>query len=83
MVLASLTVGVVIVTEASLSFLGLGVPPPTPAWGLMLAEARTTLLAGQWWLTVFPGACISVVVLAANLFGDWLRVRLDPQQRNL
>jgi peptide/nickel transport system permease protein len=83
MVLASLTVGVVIITEASLSFLGLGVPPPTPAWGLMLAEARATLMAGQWWLTVLPGACISVVVLAANLFGDWMRVKLDPQQRNL
>lgn len=83
MVLASLTVGVVIITEASLSFLGLGVPPPTPAWGLMLAEARATLLVGQWWLTVLPGICISVVVLAANLFGDWLRVKLDPQQRNL
>jgi len=83
MVLASLTVGVVIVTEASLSFLGLGVPPPTPAWGLMLAEGRTTLMAGQWWLTIFPGLAISVVVLAANLLGDWLRVRLDPQQRNL
>ena len=83
MVLASLTVGVVIVIEASLSFLGLGVPPPTPAWGRMLAEARSTLMAGQWWLTVFPGICISVVVLAANLFGDWLRVKLDPQKRNL
>ena len=83
MVLASLTVGVVIITEASLSFLGLGVPPPTPAWGLMLAEARATLMAGQWWLTVFPGLCISMVVLAANLFGDWLRVKIDPQQRNL
>jgi peptide/nickel transport system permease protein len=83
MVLASLTVGVVIITEASLSFLGLGVPPPTPAWGLMLAEARRTLMGGQWWLTVFPGLCISVVVLAANLFGDWMRVRLDPRQRNL
>jgi peptide/nickel transport system permease protein len=83
MVLASLTVGVVIVIEASLSFLGLGVPPPTPAWGRMLAEARSTLMAGQWWLTVFPGLCISAVVLAANLFGDWMRVKLDPQQRNL
>ncbi|MFN8635587.1 MAG: ABC transporter permease [Chloroflexota bacterium] len=83
MVLASLTVGVVIITEASLSFLGLGVPPPTPAWGLMLAEARRTLMGGQWWLTVMPGFCISVVVLAANLFGDWMRVRLDPKQRNL
>src|SRR4030088_188803 len=83
MVLASLTVGVVIVTEASLSFLGLGVPPPTPAWGLMLAEARSTLMAGYWWLAFFPGLCISAVVLAANLFGDWLRVRLDPQRRDL
>jgi peptide/nickel transport system permease protein len=83
MVLASLTVGVVIITEASLSFLGLGVPPPTPAWGLMLAEARSTLMAGMWWLTVFPGVCISVVVLAANAFGDWLRKKLDPQLRNL
>jgi peptide/nickel transport system permease protein len=83
MVLASLTVGVVIITEASLSFLGLGVSPPTPAWGNMLSEARRTLMAGQWWLTVLPGLCISVVVLAANLFGDWLRVRLDPRQRNL
>ncbi|HYY88172.1 MAG TPA: ABC transporter permease [Chloroflexota bacterium] len=83
MVLASLTVGVVIVTEASLSFLGVGVPPPTPAWGLMLAEARSTLMAGYWWLSVFPGVCISAVVLAANLFGDWLRVRLDPQRRDL
>ena len=83
MVLASLTVGVVIITEASLSFLGLGVQAPTPAWGNMLSEARRTLMAGQWWLTVLPGICISVVVLAANLFGDWLRVKLDPKQRNL
>jgi peptide/nickel transport system permease protein len=83
MVLASLTVGVVIIAEASLSFLGVGVPPPEPAWGLMLSEARPTLLAGQWWLTVFPGVCIMLIVLATQLFGDWLRVRLDPQLRNL
>ena len=82
-VLASLTIGVVIIAEASLSFLGVGVPPPQPAWGLMLAEARPTLMAGKWWLTVFPGACILLVVLATQLFGDWLRVRLDPQLRNL
>ena len=83
MVLASLTVGVVIIAEASLSFLGVGVPPPQPAWGLMLSEARPTLMAGQWWLTVSPGACILLIVLATQLFGDWLRVRLDPQLRNL
>lgn len=82
-VLASLTIGVVIIAEASLSFLGVGVPPPSPAWGLMLSEARSTLMSGQWWLTVFPGTCILLVVLATQLFGDWLRVRLDPQQRNL
>jgi peptide/nickel transport system permease protein len=82
-VLASLTVGVVIIAEASLSFLGVGVPPPQPAWGLMLSEARPTLMAGQWWLTVFPGVCILLIVLATQLFGDWLRVRLDPQTRNL
>jgi peptide/nickel transport system permease protein len=83
MVMASLTIGVVIIAEASLSFLGVGVPPPQPAWGLMLSEARPTLMAGQWWLTVFPGVCIMLVVLATQLFGDWLRVRLDPQLRNL
>ena len=82
-VLGSLTVGVVIIAEASLSFLGVGVPPPQPAWGLMLSEARPTLMAGQWWLTVFPGLCILLIVLATQLFGDWLRVRLDPQTRNL
>jgi peptide/nickel transport system permease protein len=82
-VLASLTVGVVIIAEASLSFLGVGVPPPQPAWGLMLSEARPTLMAGQWWLTVFPGVCILLIVLATQLFGDWLRVKLDPQLTNL
>ena len=83
MVLASLTVGVVIITEASLSFLGLGVPPPTPAWGLMLAEARATLLVGQWWLTLFPASASRRWSWRPTLFGDWLRVKLDPQQRNL
>jgi peptide/nickel transport system permease protein len=83
MVLVSLTIGVVIIAEASLSFLGVGVPPPEPAWGLMLSEARSTLMAGKWWLTVFPGVCILLVVLATQLLGDWMRIRLDPQQRNL
>jgi len=83
MVLASLTIGVVIIAEASLSFLGVGVPPPQPAWGSMLADGRSMLMVGDWWLTVLPGLCIMMVVLATQLMGDWLRVRLDPQLRNL
>jgi peptide/nickel transport system permease protein len=82
MVLASLTIGVVIIAEASLSFLGVGVPPPQPAWGSMLADGRSMLMVGDWWLTIFPGLGILLVVLATQLCGDWLRIRLDPQQRN-
>lgn len=83
MVLASLTIGVVIIAEASLSFLGVGVPPPQPSWGSMMSDGRAMLLVGNWWLTVFPGIGIMLVVLATQLLGDWLRVRLDPQLRNL
>src|SRR5437773_3211301 len=83
MVLASLTIGVVIIAEASLSFLGVGVPPPEPAWGSMLADGRSMLMVGAWWLTVLPGLCIMMVVLATQLLGDWLRIRLEPQLRNL
>jgi peptide/nickel transport system permease protein len=82
-VLATLMLGVVVVTEAALSFLGVGVPPPKPAWGLMLADGKRGLMAGYWWLTVLPGLCIMFLVLAANLLGDWLRVKLDPQLRQL
>jgi peptide/nickel transport system permease protein len=82
MVLFSLQVGVAIIIEASLSFLGVGVPPPEPSWGLMMAQEREMLMVGSWWLAVFPGLCISLLVLSANMLGDWLRVRLDPQLRN-
>lgn len=82
-VLSTLIVGVVIVAEAALSFLGVGVPPPKPAWGLMLADGKDGMMVGYWWLTVFPGLAIMLVVLAANLLGDWLRVKLDPQLRQL
>ena len=82
-VIATLMLGVVIVTEAALSFLGVGVPPPKPAWGLMLADGKKGLMAGYWWLTVLPGLCIMLMVLSANLLGDWLRVKLDPQLRQL
>jgi peptide/nickel transport system permease protein len=82
-VLGTLMLGVVIVTEAALSFLGVGVPPPKPAWGLMLADGRKGMMVGYWWLTVLPGICIMLMVLSANLLGDWLRVKLDPQLRQL
>jgi peptide/nickel transport system permease protein len=82
-VLGTLMLGIVIVTEAALSFLGVGVPPPKPAWGLMLADGKKGLMAGYWWLTVLPGLCIMFMVLSANLIGDWLRVKLDPQLRQL
>jgi peptide/nickel transport system permease protein len=82
-VLGTLMLGVVIITEATLSFLGVGVPPPEPAWGLMLSDGKQGLMVGRWWLTVLPGCCIMLMVLSANLLGDWLRVKLDPQLRQL
>jgi peptide/nickel transport system permease protein len=82
MVLFSLQVGVAVIIEASLSFLGVGVPPPEPSWGLMMAQERESLMDGKWWLAVFPGIGITMLVLTANMLGDWLRVRLDPQLRN-
>jgi peptide/nickel transport system permease protein len=82
-VLGTLMLGVVIVTEAALSFLGVGVPPPRPAWGLMMADGKQGLMVGHWWLAVLPGICIMLMVLSANLLGDWLRVKLDPQLRQL
>jgi len=82
-VIATLQIGVSIITEATLSFLGVGVAPPEPAWGLMLAEGKSGLMAGYWWLSVLPGLCIMLVVLAANLLGDWFRVWSDPQLRQL
>src|SRR5246127_97924 len=82
-VLGTLELGVVIIAEATLSFLGVGVPPPEPAWGLMLSDGKQSLMVGRWWLSVFPGCCIMLMVLSANLLGDWLRVKLDPQLRQL
>lgn len=82
-VLGTLMLGVVIITEATLSFLGVGVPPPQPAWGLMLSDGKQSMMVGRWWLTIFPGCCIMLMVLSANLLGDWLRVKLDPQLRQL
>jgi peptide/nickel transport system permease protein len=82
MVLLSLHIGFVILVEASLSFLGAGIPPPTPSWGQMVADGRSHI-ASAWWLSVLPGAAIVLVVLAFNLFGDWLRDWLDPRLRQV
>ena len=81
-VLATLQVGTVILLEASLSFLGAGIPPPDPAWGLMVAEGRD-FIATSWWLSMIPGTGILLTVLSMNILGDWLRDHLDPKLRQL
>ena len=81
-VLATLEVGQVILLEATLSFLGAGLPRPTPAWGLMVASGRE-LIVTAWWVAFFPGLAILLAVMSMNLMGDWLRDKLDPKLRNL
>ena len=81
-VLATLQVGFVIILEASLSFLGAGIPRPNPAWGLMVSDGRE-LIISSWWVSLFPGLAILMVVMAMNLMGDWLRDKLDPKQRQI
>jgi peptide/nickel transport system permease protein len=78
-IIASFNVASVILAEAALSFLGLGVPPTVPSWGGMLAESRDQLLSGRWWLAFFPGVAIMFTVLSFNILGDWLRDVLDPR----
>jgi peptide/nickel transport system permease protein len=77
-ILATLDIGKVIIYEAGLSFLGIGVPPPTPSWGLMLAEGRKYITIA-YWLSTFPGIALFVVVLGVNFFGDWVREKFDPK----
>lgn len=78
-VIASFNVASVILSEASLSFLGLGVPPSVPTWGAMLADSRDQLMANKWWLAFYPGMAIVFTVLSFNILGDWLRDFLDPR----
>ncbi|MEM0934318.1 MAG: ABC transporter permease [Pseudomonadota bacterium] len=78
-VIASFNVAGVILSEAALSFLGLGVPPDVPTWGSMLSESRDHLLSNKWWMAIFPGLAIVFTVLAFNIIGDWLRDFLDPR----
>jgi peptide/nickel transport system permease protein len=81
-VLATLQVGYVILLESGLSFLGAGLPRPTPAWGLMVADGRE-LIVTAWWVSMFPGLAIMLTVLALNLLGDWLRDHFDPKLRQV
>ncbi len=81
-VLATLQVGFVILLEAGLSFLGVGIGRPTPAWGLMVADGREVLIVA-WWVALWPGLAIMLTVFGFNLLGDWLRDRLDPKLRQL
>lgn len=80
MVMASLRVGALIITMSTLTYLGVGIPPPTPAWGLMVADGRDYITTG-WWMTVFPGVAIFATVLAFNFLGDWTRDHFDPRLR--
>jgi peptide/nickel transport system permease protein len=82
LVLATLHVGFVIVLEAALSFLGVGLPPPTPSWGVMVADGRG-LIEQAWWISILPGVAILVTVLSLNILGDWVRDRLDPKLRQV
>jgi peptide/nickel transport system permease protein len=82
LIIASSNIVGVILSEAALSFLGLGVPRSVPTWGAMLADSRDQILAGHWWLAVYPGLAILVTALAFNLLGDWLRDYLDPRLRD-
>src|SRR4051794_19428988 len=77
LVQATLFIGVAVIVEASLSFVGLGVQPPAPSWGTMLSDARNYIFSGEWWIALFPGLAICITVIAFNLIGDALRDLLD------
>jgi ABC-type dipeptide/oligopeptide/nickel transport system permease subunit len=81
LILATTHLGVAIIIEAALGFLGVGIPPPTPTWGNMLADSLNAGLVPPWWLVLFPGAAITLTVLAFNLLGDGIRDALDPRLR--
>jgi peptide/nickel transport system permease protein len=81
LILATTHLGVAIIIEASLGFLGVGIPPPTPTWGNMLSDALNSGLVPPWWLVLFPGLAITITVLAFNLLGDGIRDLLDPRLR--
>ena len=79
LVIATLSLGLAILTEATLSFLGLGVPPTSPSLGTLIRIGNEVLFSGEWWVTVMPGVLLVVLVLAINLLGDWLRDVVNPK----
>ena len=81
LVLATINVATAIITEATLSFLGVGMPPTKPSLGTLINVGQEFLLSGEWWITIFPGAALVIMVLAINLLGDWLRDALNPKLR--
>jgi peptide/nickel transport system permease protein len=81
LVLATLNLGIAIVTEATLSFLGVGLPPTQPSLGTLIRIGNDFLFSGEWWITIFPGIMLGAMVLAINLLGDWLRDALNPRLR--
>lgn len=81
-VIATLRVGGLILSEASLSFLGAGIPASTPSWGVMIAEGRA-YLDSAWWISTIPGIALFAVVMSMNFLGDWMRDRFDPRLRQL
>jgi len=81
LVLATINVATAVITEATLSFLGVGMPPTKPSLGTLINVGQEFLLSGEWWITIFPGAALVIMVLAINLLGDWLRDALNPKLR--
>jgi peptide/nickel transport system permease protein len=81
LVLATINIATAVITEATLSFLGVGVPPTEPSLGTLIRVGNDFLFSGEWWITIFPGAALVIMVLAINLLGDWLRDALNPRLR--
>ena len=79
LVLATVHVATAIITEATLSFLGVGVPPTSPSLGTLIRIGNDFLFSGEWWITIFPGVALVLLVLSVNLLGDWLRDALNPR----
>jgi peptide/nickel transport system permease protein len=81
LVMATIGLALAIITEATLSFLGVGVPPTTPSLGTLIRIGNNFLFSGEWWITMFPALALVILVLAVNLLGDWLRDALNPKLR--